>query len=99
MVSTPVRTCVGCRERDLRSNLVRVVLDRDTGPVAIVVDWRSDLPGRSAWLHPRHRCVDQATRRRVWARALRYSGSVDVSALRGLDSKPIKPVERPMDTP
>ena len=94
MASKPLRTCVGCRERDLCSNLIRVVLNREAEPAVIVVDWKTGLPGRCAWLHPRPRCVDQAITRKVWGRAFRYRGSVDVGALRGLDPKLMKPVER-----
>jgi len=79
----PVRTCVGCRERDLVTRLVRVVLaDAAAGPPAVVVDLARRLPGRGAWLHPELRCLDQAERRRAFTRALRAAGSVDLRAVR-----------------
>jgi uncharacterized protein len=65
----PVRTCVGCRERALASDLVRVVA-RDG---ALVPDLAHRLPGRGAHLHPSSRCLDLAVRRRAFARALRLA--------------------------
>ncbi|MDR2378330.1 MAG: YlxR family protein [Bifidobacteriaceae bacterium] len=84
MASNPVRTCVGCRERGPRTNLIRLVLDSAVTPAVIVVDRGNGLPGRGAWLHPRRQCVDQAISRRVWARAFRHQGGVDADALHGL---------------
>lgn len=79
----PVRTCVGCRRRDLAARLVRVVLaDADGGQPAVVVDLARRLPGRGAWLHPELQCLDLAERRRAFVRALRSTGPVDVSAVR-----------------
>jgi predicted RNA-binding protein YlxR (DUF448 family) len=86
MATSPVRTCVGCRERDLRSNLIRLVLDCSASPALIVVDPDKRRPGRGAWLHYRQRCADRAVSRKVWARAFRHQGGVDVSALPGLDT-------------
>lgn len=40
------------------------------------------LPGRGAYLHPSLNCLDLAERRRALPRALRLSGSLDVSELR-----------------
>ncbi len=65
----PVRTCVGCRERDARSNLVRVVLEGDH----VVVDETATLPGRGAWLHRRPECLEMAITRKAFSRAFRAS--------------------------
>lgn len=86
MASTPMRTCVGCRDCDLRSNLIRLVLDNSRSPALIVVDPDKCSPGRGAWLHPRRRCIDRAASRKVWARAFRHQGGVDAGALQGLDT-------------
>ena len=69
----PVRTCVGCQERDSRSNLVRLVARGDR----VVVDTRAAMPGRGAWLHPSSDCVEKARRRRACDRALRGRFSLD----------------------
>ncbi|MBD8079269.1 YlxR family protein [Cellulosimicrobium arenosum] len=77
----PVRTCVGCRGRDLRSVLLRLVLDRSDGndEPRLVVDVRGSLPGRGAWLHPEPRCLEAAERRRSVPRALRIAGPLDLT--------------------
>ncbi|MCA0438044.1 MAG: YlxR family protein [Actinobacteria bacterium] len=76
-----LRTCVGCRTRAARSHLLRVVaLDRGTGLV-LVLDERRRLPGRGAWLHARVECLDQAVRRKAFARALRVGATLDPADL------------------
>jgi predicted RNA-binding protein YlxR (DUF448 family) len=92
----PVRTCIGCRKRELAVELLRVVAVGDgNGEYAVTVDAARKLPGRGAWLHPDEECVHAAIRRRAFARALRITGSPDttavlehlgtVSSARGLD--------------
>ena len=78
----PVRTCVGCRERGLRSVLLRVVVVADdAGQPRAVVDTRRALPGRGAWVHADLGCLDLAERRRAFPRALR-TGALDTTAFR-----------------
>ncbi|WP_425954431.1 YlxR family protein [Xylanimonas sp. McL0601] len=84
-VAGPVRTCVGCRERDLRSALLRLVLVPDAAAGAsprVVVDERKALPGRGAWVHPSAACLDLAVRRRAVPRALRVTAPLDLAAVR-----------------
>jgi predicted RNA-binding protein YlxR (DUF448 family) len=78
----PVRTCVGCRKRELAVELLRVVaVSSGNGNYAVIVDTRSSLPGRGAWLHPVPQCAQQAIRRRAFSKALRIAGSPDTSAV------------------
>ena len=79
----PVRTCVGCRKRDLAAHLVRVALvDSAAESPAVVVDSARRLPGRGAWLLPDPKCLDLADKRRAFPRALRAAGPVDSRAVR-----------------
>jgi len=75
--TTPVRTCVGCRERAAKVELLRVVAVAGV----LIPDPAGRLPGRGASLHPRAECLNAAVRRRAFARALRVNGPVDVSAV------------------
>jgi predicted RNA-binding protein YlxR (DUF448 family) len=78
----PVRTCVGCRKRELAVELLRVVaVSTGSGQYAVTVDAAGNLPGRGAWLHPIPQCAHEAIRRRAFARALRITGSPDASAV------------------
>jgi predicted RNA-binding protein YlxR (DUF448 family) len=77
----PVRTCVGCRKRGLAVELLRVVAVDGNGSIAVTVDPARKLPGRGAWLHPDQACLDAAIRRRAFARALRITGSPDITAV------------------
>ena len=78
------RTCVGCRRRDVRSALLRVVVEwNGTGEhlAGVVADPRLRLPGRGAWLHPTPECLDLAVRRKAFGRALRVKALLDVAAV------------------
>ncbi|OBI42294.1 DNA-binding protein [Mycobacterium kyorinense] len=77
-----MRTCVGCRKRELAVELLRVVAaSTGNGKYAVIVDAAGNLPGRGAWLHPVPQCANQAIRRRAFSRALRIAGSPDTSAV------------------
>ncbi|MFE5139180.1 YlxR family protein [Streptomyces fagopyri] len=74
----PERTCVGCRERAAKTDLLRVVAIEGE----CVPDHRGTLPGRGAYVHPALVCLDLAVRRRAFPRALRAPGMLDTAALR-----------------
>ncbi|MFJ9817985.1 YlxR family protein [Streptomyces sp. NPDC101151] len=74
----PERTCVGCRQRAAKDDLLRTVADQEQ----CVPDPRGTLPGRGAYVHPDLVCLDQAVRRRAFPRALRVPGPLDIKALR-----------------
>ncbi|WP_199702081.1 YlxR family protein [Jiangella rhizosphaerae] len=79
---SPVRTCVGCRSRAVKSELLRVVAGGTGAGRALVPDLDGRLPGRGAYLHPSQGCLDQAERRRAFSRALRAEGPLDGAELR-----------------
>ncbi|XUL91489.1 YlxR family protein [Streptomyces galilaeus] len=74
----PERTCVGCRERAAKKELLRIVAVEGE----CVPDHRGTLPGRGAYLHPALVCLDLAVRRRAFPRALRAQRTLDTKALR-----------------
>ena len=63
----PIRTCVGCRARDLRARLTRVVVEHG----ALRVDRACRAPGRGAYLHGRDACLDAFARKGGFVRSLR----------------------------
>ncbi|MEV6790418.1 YlxR family protein [Streptomyces sp. NPDC051320] len=73
----PERTCVGCRERAAKSDLLRIVAVQGV----CVPDPRGTLPGRGAYLHPASVCLDLAVRRRAFSRAFKVRGPLDSAAL------------------
>ncbi|GAA1476000.1 YlxR family protein [Nocardioides aestuarii] len=76
-MKTPVRTCVGCRERTTKRELLRVVAGTDgEGHPAVVPDPSGTAPGRGAHLHPTTACYEFAVRRKAFARALRVPGGL-----------------------
>ena len=73
----PVRTCVACRKRASRPDLLRVVFHENQ----LIVDDRAVLPGRGAWVHPSPKCLEQAVTRSSFTRALRVSGKPDAGPI------------------
>ena len=69
-MAEPTRTCIGCRGRSSKAELVRLVCEASR----VVVDDRQVKPGRGAYLHGCVACLDLAVRRRAAARALRVPG-------------------------
>ena len=74
-----VRTCVGCRARAAKSDLLRAAASGDH----FVPDPQARLPGRGAYLHPSQECFELAQRRRVLLRALREPGPLGTGQLTG----------------
>ncbi|MDH2416831.1 YlxR family protein [Nocardioides sp. CER19] len=73
----PVRTCIGCRQRAAKRELVRVTAGSDAnGHPAVVPDPTATTPGRGAHLHPTSECYDLAVRRKAFTRALRLEGGL-----------------------
>lgn len=66
-MNTPERTCLGCRQRAPKAELVRLAWNDQDGTV--VVDHRQRLPGRGAYLHPA--CTQLAVKKLPLGRALR----------------------------
>jgi predicted RNA-binding protein YlxR (DUF448 family) len=81
--NTPVRTCIGCRERATKDELVRIVIGADaTGQPAAVPDPRGTAPGRGAHLHPTIECLELAVRRKAFSRALRAREALNSTPVR-----------------
>lgn len=67
----PVRLCIGCRTRETIKHLVRVAYENTDDSRSLVLDERSVLPGRGAWVHRDPECLSIALRKRAFARAFR----------------------------
>ncbi|HEY2386871.1 MAG TPA: YlxR family protein [Candidatus Binatia bacterium] len=63
----PVRTCVGCRARDARGVLTRLVAHEGR----LAVDATGAAPGRGAWMHARAACLEVFARKGGFVRSLR----------------------------
>jgi predicted RNA-binding protein YlxR (DUF448 family) len=63
----PERSCVGCRGRAPKADLLRVART----PSGLRVDALGTAPGRGAYVHPDRACVDAAMRRGALVSALR----------------------------
>ncbi|MET0800724.1 MAG: YlxR family protein [Actinomycetota bacterium] len=63
----PIRTCVGCRVRAPKADLLRVVAGRQ----GVSVDPESRAQGRGAYVHRDAACLEAASRPGVLGKALR----------------------------
>ncbi|WP_082573101.1 MULTISPECIES: YlxR family protein [unclassified Nocardioides] len=83
----PVRTCIGCRQRAAKRELLRVTAGSGAdGRPAVVPDLEGTAPGRGAHLHPTSGCYDLAVRRKAFSRALRFAQGAGGT---GLSSVPV----------
>lgn len=74
----PIRTCVGCRTRVARSDLLRIVVVGGE----LLPDVRRRMHGRGAHVHPDLACVELAERRKAFPRALRVPGPLGLKQVR-----------------
>ena len=91
--SEPVRTCIGCRQRATKRELLRVTVGSDAnGQPAVVPDPDATAPGRGAHLHPTTECYDLAVRRKAFTRALRAGVGLSSAPVGDyLDSRAVQP--------
>lgn len=70
---TPRRTCIGCRQHDDQTALIRLSLSADatTDTPSVVIDSQRSVAGRGAWLHPAKPCLKTAIKTRAFNRAFR----------------------------
>ncbi|MEO7350752.1 MAG: YlxR family protein [Marmoricola sp.] len=80
----PIRTCIGCRVRTTKRELLRIVAGKDaedhegsqSGSWFVAPDPSGTAPGRGAHLHPTAECLALAERKRAFSRALRHDAGV-----------------------
>jgi uncharacterized protein len=76
----PERTCVGCRGKGPKVDLLRVVSVAGSG---VRIDSSGSATGRGAYLHREMECAEAALRTRALARALRVVlGAEEAARLR-----------------
>jgi predicted RNA-binding protein YlxR (DUF448 family)/ribosomal protein L7Ae-like RNA K-turn-binding protein len=74
----PMRTCVGCRQKDDRTALLRFVVAGD--PPQLVPDVPRRAGGRGVSVHPRRPCLDAAVKSGALKRGLKNDADVSVNA-------------------
>lgn len=66
-VAKPERTCVSCRKKGEKGELVRLV----NAPDGAVIDYSEKLPGRGAYVCPERGCIDKALKGGLLSRAFK----------------------------
>ena len=69
----PVRTCVGCRQRGNRSDLIRIANFQGN----LSVDTEKKMPGRGSWIHKKTKCLETAVERKAFGRAFRGKADLE----------------------
>jgi len=78
----PERTCVGCRRKGAKRDLIRIARSPDG---LVGVDRSGAAPGRGAYVHPIASCIDRAMGRGALAWALRTGlGPEELGRLRNM---------------
>lgn len=90
----PTRTCLGCREKNPKRRLIRVVRTPD---LRLVVDASGRQNGRGAYICERRQCWEKALKGGTIAYALRFTPPADdIEALRAHGaSLPLEESEKP----
>ncbi|WP_123960033.1 YlxR family protein [Corynebacterium pseudopelargi] len=78
----PQRTCIATNTTAASHSLLRLSARQHEGVCHILADPAHKLGGRGAWITPTIEALEQATRRRAFARAFRVSTPVDTGHLR-----------------
>jgi predicted RNA-binding protein YlxR (DUF448 family) len=78
----PERTCVGCRTKARKAELLRIVRGPDAAPR---VDPSGAAPGRGAYVHRTRECARAALARGALGRALRTGLGAEEAARLGRD--------------
>jgi predicted RNA-binding protein YlxR (DUF448 family) len=74
----PERTCIGCRRRKVKSELIRLALD-DSGWICL--DAHQRMPGRGVYVCLDESCLRRAIRPQLLSRHLKSAVRVDVEHL------------------
>ncbi|MFC6316717.1 YlxR family protein [Corynebacterium gerontici] len=97
------RTCIATRTTTDPQHLLRLVSQPIDGTCFIVPDPQRKLGGRGAWITPTVEALEEATRRRAFARAFRVSMPIDTGHVRDYllqhDPDPCKEDTTLMSTP
>lgn len=70
----PQRTCVGCRNKCEKRDVIRIVRSPDG---AVYLDKTGKAPGRGAYLCPRSSCLEAGLKKGGLARSLHISLTVE----------------------
>lgn len=90
-VAAPVRTCIGCRRKAGKADLLRVV----GSGTHVVPDPAAVCPGRGAYLHRSVDCLNLAERKRAFQRALRTAVALDLTEVRAAILEAVKQTDQP----
>ncbi len=80
--SKETRTCISCRKKDNKHNLVRIVNSKENG---ITVDTKQNLEGRGVYICKDEKCFDKLIKNKALSRALKINiGEEKYKEIRGV---------------
>ena len=66
--SKETRTCVACRKKDYKYNLLRIVNSKENG---ITIDYKQNIKGRGAYICKSQECFDRLLKNKALSRYLK----------------------------
>ena len=80
--SKEIRTCMGCRKKVNKHNLIRIVNNKTDG---VMIDKMQKLEGRGAYICKSEECLNKAIKNKALSRALKTNIDNDkYNELRGV---------------
>ena len=80
--SKEIRTCMGCRKKENKHNLIRIVNNKTDG---VMIDKMQKLYGRGAYICKSEECLNKAIKNKALSRALKTNIDNDkYNELRGV---------------
>ena len=67
-MNSPERTCIACRRKGEKGELVKLAY----GPAGVVVDYNEKLPGRGAYVCPDRECIDKGLNEKALSRSFKH---------------------------
>lgn len=80
--SKEIRTCIGCRKKENKHNLIRIVNNKTDG---VMIDKMQKIEGRGAYICKSEECLNKAIKNKALSRALKTNIDNDkYNELRGV---------------
>lgn len=80
--SKEVRMCIGCRKRENKYNLIRIVNSKEEG---VIIDKKQNLEGRGAYICKSEECLNRIIKTKKLSKALKTNISEEkFNELRGV---------------
>lgn len=78
------RTCIVCREKDAKSNMLRFVIDENLN---VIFDEKQLMEGRGAYIHCKNKCLKALRANNVILKAFKHAFRLSKDSKINVDAK------------